>query len=141
MEKILWLLVIILCFIVALILCFVSFHFTNEKIKLKKIELYDHIDFKSKEVIIDDIVSYEFDKYKLNNPSIFIRETALTREETRDIVVAVSAKCYKKITPAIKTNMALIYNIETEDDIINIIGEKVALLVTQFIVDLNGREE
>ena len=141
MEKILWLLVIILCFIVALILCFVSFHFTNEKIKLKKIELYDHIDFKSKEVIIDDIVSYEFDKYKLNNPSIFIRETSLTREETRDIVVAVSAKCYKKITPAIKTNMALIYNIETEDDIINIIGEKVALLVTQFIVDLNGREE
>ena len=141
MEKILWLLVIILCFIVALILCFVSFHFTNEKIKLKKIELYDHIDFKSKEVIIDDIVSYEFDKYKLNNPSIFIRETALTREETRDIVVAVSAKCYKKITPAIKTNMALIYNIDVEDDIINIIGEKVALLVTQFIVDLNGREE
>ena len=141
MEKILWLLVIILCLIVALILCFVSFHFTNEKIKLKKIELYDHIDFKSKEVIIDDIVSYEFDKYKLNNPSIFIRETALTREETRDIAVAVSAKCYKKITPAIKTNMALIYNIDVEDDIINIIGEKVALLVTQFIVDLNGREE
>lgn len=141
MEKILWLLFIILCFIIALILCFISFHYTNEKIKLKKIELYDHIDFKSKEAIIDDIVTNEFNNYKINNPSLVLNDSSPTREETRNIVVAVSAKCYKKITPAIKTNMALIYNIESEDDIINIIGEKVALLVTQFIVELNGREE
>lgn len=133
---------IILLFIILLLILIMVYYSMNEKLKLEKIKLYDSIDFDAKENLLDRIVLDTFNNYKISNPELSEDGSYINQDKIVEMVKVITAKTFIKITPAIKTNISLIYNIGKDDNtLINIIGEKIGLLVMDFAAQINSTLE
>ena len=95
--------------------------------------------FKDINEFFDDLIGYEFDLYSKYHPELFNSgESYIKPEEMKDLVSKLTSKVFNRITPTAKNNLSLIYNFKTDDELINIIGEKVGILVIGLTAAINN---
>jgi hypothetical protein len=132
------LLMVILFALICFSLCF--YMLESKKNKLKEIELYDSINFAAKNELLDSIVKDEFDVYCAFDSNLISDEPFLNEKDQNEMIRRVTINVYKRITPAIRANISLIYNFDSsnkDEQLINIIAKKVSLLVLEFSLEVN----
>ena len=132
---------ILLCIIlIVVVLC--NTYVQYQKIKLEEIRLYESIDFDSKYDLIGKIVLEEIDDYKIKNFVYREDDLYINEEMQKEMINIVTTKIIKRITPAIKTNLKLIYEINSNEDLINMVGTLVSMEVLSYCIETNVvREE
>lgn len=128
---------ITILFIIIIILALCMLYILYEKNKLKKIKFYESIDFESKHDIIHRIINEEVDRYKILNFAYEEDELYITEDMQKEMINVVTTKTIMRITPAIMVNLKLIYNINDNNNLINIIGELVSLKVLDYSIETN----
>ena len=113
-----------------------------QKNKLEEIRLYESIDFDSKYELLGKIITEEVDDYKIKNFVYRENDLYINEDMQKEMINIVTTKVLKRITPAIKTNIKLIYNINNNEDLINVIGTIVSMQVLSYCIETNVvREE
>ena len=113
-----------------------------QKNKLEEIRLYESIDFDSKYELLGKIITEEVDDYKIKNFVYRENDLYINEDMQKEMINIVTTKILKRITPAIKTNIKLIYNINNNEDLINVIGTIVSMQVLSYCIETNVvREE
>ena len=85
------------------------------------------------------IKSYGFHFYRSCKSS---HDLYINEDMQKEMINIVTTKVLKRITPAIKTNIKLIYNINNNEDLINVIGTIVSMQVLSYCIETNVvREE
>ena len=132
---------ILLCIIlIVVILC--NTYIQYKKIKLEEIRLYESIDFDSKYELLGKIITEEIDDYKIKNFVYREDDLYINEEMQKEMINIVTTKIIKRITPAIKTNLKLIYEINSNEDLINMVGTLVSMEVLSYCIETNViREE
>ena len=132
---------ILLCIIlIVVVLC--NTYVQYQKIKLEEIRLYESIDFDSKYELLGKIITEEVDDYKIKNFAYREDDLYINEEMQKEMINIVTTKIIKRITPAIKTNLKLVYNINSDEDLINIVGTLVSMEVLSYCIETNViREE
>ena len=132
---------ILLCIIlIVVVLC--NTYVQYQKIKLEEIRLYESIDFDSKYELLGKIITEEVDDYKIKNFVYRENDLYINEDMQKEMINIVTTKVLKRITPAIKTNIKLIYNINNNEDLINVIGTIVSMQVLSYCIETNVvREE
>lgn len=137
MNSIICVLIIVIGIIISLFGILV-FCIQNKKIELGRIELFNSIDFDQKIELLDKIISESFSEWKLQHIDIDVGDEYITSEMQKDMINIITAKSLNRITYAIRVNLALVYNIDTEEDLINIIGLKTGFIVMNYVSDKNS---
>ena len=132
---------ILLCIIlIVVILC--NTYIQYKKIKLEEIRLYESIDFDSKYELLGKIITEEIDDYKIKNFVYREDDLYINEEMQKEMINIVTTKIIKRIPPAIKTNLKLIYEINSNEDLINMVGTLVSMEVLSYCIETNViREE
>lgn len=100
---------------------------------------YHDINFDKIKTDFDNMIADEIDLFfKLNPDLIQPGESYITREDIPKIITEITARCTKRLTEPMMDNIKCIYKIDKDDDIINIIGTKVGLVVTGMAVRINN---
>ena len=100
-----------------------------------------YVDCHFKEIndLLDDIISYEFDMYSKYHPDMFNSgESYIKPDEMKLLVSRLTSKVFNRITPTIRNNLSLIYNFKSDEELINIIGEKIGILVVGLTATINN---
>ena len=112
-----------------------------QKNKLEEIRLYESIDFDSKYELLGKIITEEIDDYKVRNFAYRENELYINEDMQKEMINIVTTKVIKRITPAIETNIKLIYIIKSQEDLINIIGTIVSMQVLSYCIEVNVVKE
>ena len=99
---------------------------------------YRDIDIEKIDKLFNDIIEREFNEYHKFHPELSQEGSYIKRDEIHDIITVLTSKVYSSITPAIKYNMSLIYDVSTDDKLINLIGERVGVLVMAMAATINS---
>lgn len=129
--------IIILAIIAILYICG-NIYINREKIKLEKLKLYNSIDFEAKYELLNKMIIEELDDYKILNFTYRENEVYITEDMQKDMINKVTTKVIERTTDAIKSNLKLVYNISSDEDLINIIGRLVSLQVLAYSIDINS---
>ena len=112
-----------------------------QKNKLEEIRLYESIDFDSKYELLGKIITEEVDDYKIKNFVYRENDLYINEDMQKEMINIVTTKVLKRITPAIKTNIKLIYNINNNEDLINTVGTIVSMQVLSYCIEINVVKE
>lgn len=112
-------------------------YFKNKQ-KIDNESSYKNIDVEKIDKIFNDIIEREFNDYQKFHPDISQEGSYIKREEIQEMITDITTKIYKNITPALRYNIGLIYDIGTEEKLINLIGEKTGILVMAFAAVVNS---
>lgn len=99
---------------------------------------YKNIDVEKIDKIFNDIVEREFNDYQRFHPDLSQDGSYIKREEIQSIVTDITARVYTHITPAVKYNIGLIYNVDDNEKLVNLIGERVGVLVMGLAAAVNS---
>lgn len=113
--------------------------YLKEKEANEQLRFYASIDVNKCAKILDDLVEKEFNDYQKFHPEMIAGNAYLKREDITSIISDITARVYVDITPAIHANLSLIYDIDTKEKIVNLIGEKVGILVMALAATLNSQ--
>ena len=103
------------------------------------VKKYVDCHFKEINDLLDDIISYEFDMYSKYHPDMFNSgESYIKPDEMKLLVSRLTSKVFNRITPTIRNNLSLIYNFNSDEELINIIGEKIGILVVGLTATINN---
>lgn len=131
---------ILLCIVLIVsILC--NTYVRYQKNKLDEIKIYESIDFDSKHELLMKIITEEIDDYKVRNFAYRENELYINEDMQKEMINIVTTKVIKRITPAIETNIKLIYIIKSQEDLINIIGTIVSMQVLSYCIEVNVIKE
>lgn len=134
--------IIILIWIILILAILCCTYVQIQKNKLEEIRLYESIDFDSKYELLGKIITEEVDDYKIKNFVYRENDLYINEDMQKEMINIVTTKVLKRITPAIKTNIKLIYNINNNEDLINTIGTIVSMQVLSYCIETNVvREE
>ena len=112
-----------------------------QKNKLEEIRLYESIDFDSKYELLGKIITEEVDDYKIRNFAYRENDLYINEDMQKEMINIVTTKVLKRITPAIETNIKLIYIIKSQEDLINVIGTIVSMQVLSYCIEVNVVKE
>ena len=112
-----------------------------QKNKLDEMRLYESIDFDSKHELLMKIITEEIDDYKVRNFVYRENELYINEDMQKEIINIVTTQVIKRITPAIETNIKLIYIIKSQEDLINVIGTIVSMQVLSYCIEVNVVKE
>ena len=99
---------------------------------------YKDIDVVKIDKLFDDIIEREFNEYLKFHPDLSQEGSYIKRDEIQEIVSAITARVYSTITPAIRYNIGLIYDVDTDEKLINLIGERIGVLVMAMAATINS---
>lgn len=85
----------------------------------------------------NNLISREFLIYQQLHPKYFINGSYIKSIDMQKIIEEATARVFVRITPTIKEQLSLIYNIKEDKDIINIIGEKIGLITVGITKEVN----
>ena len=93
--------------------------------------------------ILDDIIEYELNSYQLIHPDIFALDGSsyIKEGEMKDIVANITASVIKNITPAIRTKLKLMYNFNTNEELITLVGRRAGVLIAMLASEVNSSIE
>ena len=135
---------ITICICTAIVsLCILGTYYMNYKIdklniEYNKEELYLSIDISSCYNILDNIVEKEFNDYQKFHPDMLSIDSYIKSTDIQNIISEITTRVYVSITPAIYTNISIVYDINTKEKLINLIGEKVSILVMALAATINS---
>lgn len=102
--------------------------------ELNEINSYFILDFEKAESIINKIVSDTGDVYKVNNPNLFFFvDRKLNKEEIKNMTDYMISEVVRKITPQVEVLIRSTINIQSEEDLLKYIRNKVQLYIIRFI--------
>lgn len=133
-------LIIIMCctlIAIAIVSLYVIKYLENNKVTINDLK-YKNIDIKKIDDMFDNVIEREFNNYLKFHPELAQEGSYIKREEINSIVTTITAKVYENITPAIQYNLNLIYNINDKDKLINLIGERIGILVMAMAAAVNS---
>ena len=109
----------------------------------EKEERDSHNDFKEVNVekidkMFADVVEREFNEYQKFHPDISQEGSYIKRDEIQAMVTAITSRVFVNMTPALRFNIGLIYDISEDEKLINLIGEKVGFLVMGLAAMVNS---
>lgn len=113
----------------------------KEVINEEEPDVKKYVDCHFKEIndLLDDIISYEFDMYSKYHPDMFNSgESYIKPDEMKILVSRLTSKVLNRITPTIRNNLSLIYNFKSDEELINIIGEKIGILIVGLTAAINN---
>jgi hypothetical protein len=135
-ETLIFLIVVIAVSMYGLIFCI--YNINTKRLDLKTLEFYDHIDFDAKHSLLQKIIDDEMDQYKvLNIEYQDAEEIYLNSEMIKDMTNYVTAAVFIRITPAIKANLSLIFDVSDDEKLMIVIGTRVSLEVLQYSIEKN----
>ena len=103
---------------------------------------YIEYDAEKIKTTFENLIEEEFEIYSKLNPTLFAPgEAYMNSDDITTTTNIVTSRVFIRITPALKNNLSFIYNFEKDEDIINIIGEKVGLLVVGLAATVNSSME
>lgn len=93
--------------------------------------------------ILDDIIEYEMNNYQLMHPDVFALDGSsyIKEGEMKDIVANITASVIKNITPVIRTKLKLMYNFNTNEELITLIGRRSGVLIAMLASEVNSSIE
>ena len=136
MDKIIMILLLII-FICMIACMFCVYKIYDRHIGLKTMEFYEQIDFDSKHSILQKIIDDEIDKYKILKIGYLKREEYFKEADIKEMTNFITAATYLRITPTIKYNLELIYDVSTDDKLMLVIGSRVSLEVLAYSIERN----
>ena len=99
---------------------------------------YKDIDITKIDKMFNDIIEREFNEYHKFHPELSREGSYIKRDEIQEIVSAITARVYTTITPAVRYNIGLIYDVSTDEKLINLIGERIGVLVMAMAATINS---
>lgn len=98
------------------------------------------MDIDKKKKILDDLIQEAFNEFLIfNNSEFLIKDTKYVSDDMQiEWIAEVSKLTYNKITPAIRKNLKLVYNISNNDLLVTIISNKVSLVIINYSVEYNS---
>lgn len=123
----------------------IIFELCKEGSKIEeKQEVSTYIDYDAEKIktVFENLISEEFEIYSKLNPSLFTPgDSYLKADDITTTTSIIASRVFKRITPALRNNLKFIYNFKNDEDLINIIGEKVGLHVIGLAATVNGSME
>ena len=101
-------------------------------------KIYKDIDVEKIDKLLESIIEREFNEYHKFHPELSQEGSYIKRDEINTIVTEITARVYETITPALKYNIGLIYDISTNEKLINLLGERVGVLVMAMAATINS---
>lgn len=98
------------------------------------------MDIDKKKKILDDLIQEAFNEFLIfDNSEFLIKDTKYLSDDMQiDWIAKISKMTYNKITPAIRKNLKLVYNIPNNDLLVTVIYNKVSLVVINYSVEYNS---
>ena len=112
--------------------------YLETKIKSEEQNNYKYIDVAVIDKMLQDIVDREFNEYQKFHPDLMQTASYIKQEEIKSLTAEITTNVYTNITPALRYNFAMVYDISTEEKLINLIGERVAVLVMALSATINS---
>lgn len=135
-ETLIFLIIIIAVSMYGLIFCI--YRLSSKSLELKTLAFYEQIDFDAKHSLLQKIIDDETDQYKaINIECKKAEDIYLTSDMIKDMTNYVTAAVFIRITPAIKSNLALIFDVSTDEKLMVVIGTRVSLDVLQYSLEKN----
>ena len=93
--------------------------------------------------ILDDIIEYEMNNYQLMHPDVFALDGSsyIKEGEMKDIVANITAAVIKNITPAIRAKLKLMYNFNSNEELITLVGRRAGVLIAMLASEVNSAIE
>ena len=117
--------------ILIIILLFYFLDILKNKLSFEKEKYYTSIDFKENTRILNELIQEEFEKYIVLNVS-YEKDKFITEENQLKMITDLTTNVFKRITPAILCNLILLYNVNTDKDIINVLSHKISFIVIDY---------
>lgn len=139
MDKIIMILLLII-FICMIACMFCVYKIYDRHIGLKTMMFYEQIDFDSKHSILQKIIDDEMEQYlvrKVDNSNLTGEDKFMREKDIKEMINKITASVYLRITPTIRYNLSLIYDVSEEDKLMNVIGTRVSLETLGYSVEIN----
>ena len=93
--------------------------------------------------LLDDIIGNEIDHFGRLHPSIFALDGSsyIKEGEMKDIISVITSDVMKNMTPALKENLAVVYNFKNDSDLINLVGTRAGVLIAILVSEVNSSME
>ena len=118
---------------------------TAKKIEngVSKYELKKVIDYDAEKInkTFEDLLTDEFEFYSRKHPDLFQAGNYLKPEEIKDITAIVTTRVMQRMTPALRNNLTFVYNWDSEEDLITLVGERVGMIVVALAAEVNSSLE
>lgn len=106
--------------------------------KIERLKLYSTFDFEKINDLIDKYINESGKLYKINNFEYKQQdEIYLNEEKMNDMIKTMTKDVMKKITPAVFSLLQLSYNLNTENDLIEFLCEKIKIYVLSYSLEVN----
>lgn len=112
--------------------------YLNTKDEIEKDKIYATIDIEQIDGLLKSIIEREFNEYHKFHPELSQEGAYIKRDEIKIMVTEITTRVYNTMTPALKFNLGLIYNIDNDDNLVNLIGERVSVIVMALAATLNS---
>ena len=99
---------------------------------------YKDVDIVKIDKMFSDIIEREFNEYHKFHPELSQEGSYIKRDEIQQIVSDITTRVFTTITPAIRYNIGLIYDVSTDEKLINLIGERIGVLVMAMAATINS---
>ena len=135
-NSIIWISIVLLAGMLFVMMCsliaFIIYTFKRED------KYYIHIDFKKIKQDLDDLIIEASTQYMQMRPNLMGEDSYIKSEDMKIITTEIVAKVMSNITPIMRHNLELVYNINTDADLVNIIADKVMIIVINLTANINS---
>lgn len=135
-NSIIWISIVLLAGMLFVMMCsliaFIIYTFKRED------KYYIHIDFKKIKQDLDDLIIEASTQYMQMRPNLMGEDSYIKSEDMKIITTEIVAKVMSNITPIMRHNLELVYNINSDADLVNIIADKVMIIVINLTANINS---
>lgn len=125
--------------IVLLLACAIAYYFLAEKNRRDWTAFYNTTDFDRLRALLDDIIKDQLNIYKSMHPEYSQAGAWIKVDDQKKIITQVATSTYLSLTDAIKNQLSIVYKFNNDDELINIIGNKVASYIINWTAEVNSR--
>ena len=127
---------VIVCIAAGIVAVITYLEVKKKEADLNKLKFYADIDMENCKTIILNIIEEEMDSYKIMNFA-YQDYPYITEDEIKEMITGVTTNVVKRMNPILQWNLSCFYKIESQDDMVKVIGNLVTINVITYASDVN----